>query len=493
MSESEPPTEGPSVPAVPPEVPAEMPTSVPTISPEKRLQTRVMNVFGSVINGFNIGHLLLILFALHLFAMSFPNGNNPPQYVFDEAYYVPAAQDLLHLVPSNLEHPFLGKIWGALGIYLFGNSFFGWRIFYVIIGTATVGVFYELARVFFSKEKALLAASFLGFETLFFIHTSLALLEGPPIFFALLGFLAYFKKRYYWSAIAFGLCILSKEWGTYFVASLFLYHVYATRKIPFKQLFSTASVKRLIIFIVVVIAVVGIPLTAYDQLYHPYESTLSTVGTVITQLPNGTQITSTNTTLSHYNFVNFFWQNFQYYYSYHTGLTMSNSDYSDPWQHLAWYWVLPLNVNPAQYYVTTVTVTTTANNGTVISKTFLHPIDWLGIGNLVIWLSFWIIVPVIIFKAIRRMATQLDALIAALIVGTYGPNLILSGIYHRVVYSFYFVNTDPALALGIPMVITFIAPDSVKLQRILALVWLGAAIVFFIMFYPIHPSASLSG
>jgi len=101
-----------------------------------------MSVFGSVINGFNIGHLLLILLVLHIFAMSFPSGNNPPQYVFDEAYYVPAAQDLLHLVPSNLEHPFFGKVWGALGIYLFGNDFFGWRIFYVLIGTATVGVFY---------------------------------------------------------------------------------------------------------------------------------------------------------------------------------------------------------------------------------------------------------------------------------------------------------------------------------------------------------------
>jgi 4-amino-4-deoxy-L-arabinose transferase-like glycosyltransferase len=451
-----------------------------------------MKVFGSVLNGYNIGHLMLILLVLHIFAMSFPNGNNPPQYVFDEAYYVPAAQDLLHLVPSNLEHPFFGKVWGALGIYLFGNDFFGWRIFYVLIGTATVGVFYELARLFFNKEKALLAASLLGFETLFFIHTSLALLEGPPIFFALLGFLAYFRKLYYWSAVAFALTVLSKEWGTYFIAALFLYHIWATRRIPAKQLLSMPNLKTLIAFAIILIAVVGIPLTAYDQIYHPYTGTLSTVGTVVIQ-GNGTQTTTTTTSLSHYDFVNYFWQNFAYYYSYHTALTMTNSDYADPWQHLAWYWVLPLDVNPAQYYVTTVTITTTSNNGTVLSKTFLHPIDWLGIGNLVIWLSFWIIVPVIIFKAIRRMATQLDALIIALIVGTYGPNLILSGLYHRVVYTFYFVNTDPALALGIPMVITFISPDSLAWQRILSIIWLGAAIAFFILFFPIHPSASLSG
>ena len=126
--------------------------------------------------------------------MSFPSESG--DYVFDEAYHVPAAKDLLNLVPSNLEHPFLGKLWGSIGIYLFGNDFFGWRIFYVVIGVLTVWAFYELALNFFSKEKALFAASMLGFETLFFIHTSLDLLEGPPIFFALLGFLAYFKKRY---------------------------------------------------------------------------------------------------------------------------------------------------------------------------------------------------------------------------------------------------------------------------------------------------------
>src|SRR5579883_2880617 len=178
----------------------------------------------------NIGHLLLLLLGLHLFAMSFPNGSD--QYVFDEAYYTTSAKDLLGLIPNNLEHPFFGKIWGAIGIYLFGNDFFGWRIFYVIIGTLAVWVFYEVARVFFSKEKALFAAAFLGFETLFFIHTSLLLLEGPPILFGLLGFLCYFKKRYYLSAFSFGLSIISKEWGAYFVAALFLYHVYVTRRVP---------------------------------------------------------------------------------------------------------------------------------------------------------------------------------------------------------------------------------------------------------------------
>ena len=174
---------------------------------------------------------------------------------------------------------------GLIGIYLFGNDFFGWRIFYVVIGVLTVWAFYELALNFFSKEKALFAASMLGFETLFFIHTSLDLLEGPPIFFALLGFLAYFKKRYYWAAAAFGLSILSKEWGVYFVIVLFLYHVWATKKEPLAKLLSGPSLKRLLLFELIGFLVVSIPLAAYDAAYHPYTQTQETDSTVVVVNP----------------------------------------------------------------------------------------------------------------------------------------------------------------------------------------------------------------
>ena len=432
---------------------------------------------------FNIGHLLLILTGLHLFAMSFPNGSS--DYVFDEAYYVPAANDLLKLIPSNLEHPFFGKAWGALGIAIFGNNFLGWRIFYVVIGVLSVWALYELALNFLSKEKALVAASFLGFETLFFIHTSLDLLEGPPIFFALLAFTMYFKKRYYLSAIGFGLSVLSKEWGLYFVAVLFLYHVWATKREPLAKLFAGQSLKRLLFFVAIVLLVVAIPLWTYDAVYHPSTST----EVVPVKVIEGNNTITTTTTSYSGNLTNPF-DNFLYYFSYHTSLRFTHNDTLQyPWVYLPWMWILALIINPQQYYVTTVTVTTTGPNGTVLSQRELHPIDWLGIGNLVIWYSIWIISPVLLAKILTKKITQLDAFIGTWIVGTYGPTLFAFFAFERVVYPFYFVNVDPALALGIPMIIGFIAPDSMKLQRILMFVWLAAAIVFFIMFFPVHPLA----
>ncbi len=425
-----------------------------------------LNLFWSYLRpkllSFNIGHLLILFLGLHLFAMSFPSGVCNPgssnsQCVFDEAYYVPAAKNLLALIPSNPEHPFFGKIWGALGIYLFGNDFFGYRILYVLIGVLTVWVFYELALVFFSKEKALFAASFLGFETLFFIHTSLSLLEGPPLMFGLAGFLLYFRKHYFLSAIAFGLSVLSKEWGVYFIAALFLYHLYATRKLPLgKQSFT-----RIAMFVVIMILVIGLPLWAYDAVYHP--------------TGNGVAITNPV-------------QNFEYYASYQSGLTISPQDAQNTWDHFAWGWINPLiRVDPSVYYATSITVTTTLQNGSSISQTY-HPIDWLGIGNLVIWYSIWAIVPLIIVNlAVFRKQVSLSVFIGSWIAATYIPSLILSGVIHRVVYAFYFINVDPGLALGIPLLVTLLAPESQKTQRIILGIWLAAAVIFFVLFFPVHP------
>ncbi|MHB8566278.1 MAG: glycosyltransferase family 39 protein [Nitrososphaerales archaeon] len=472
-------------PAVTQPKPAEAAVSPVSLVPQKNSWKKLTDYVETKSKSINIGHLLILLAGLHLFAMSFPSESGT--YVFDESYYVVSARDLLNLIPNNLEHPFFGKIWGALGIYLFGDNFFGWRILYVVIGLLAVWMLYEVALVFFSKEKSLIAASFLGFETLFFIHTSLALLEGPPIFFALLGFLAYFKKHYYLSALAFGLSILSKEWGIYFVGALLFYHIWATKSVPLKSLFSKIPVKKLLIFIAITALVVSIPLYAYDQVYHPYNGETKIIQTQVVINPNtGKTITTTNTSTS-YNYINYPWQNYIYYYDYHSSLTVSPQDAQNTWDSFAWGWIIPWNVHPLPYYVTTVTITTNGPNGTILKTQTLHPVDWLGMGNLVIWLSIWLIVPLLAYKALRREVKPVDAFVGFWIGATYGPSLILSAVFHRIVYAFYFVNVDPGLALGIPMLVAYIASDSPRLERYLLLGWLGAAVIFFILFFPVHP------
>jgi dolichyl-phosphate-mannose--protein O-mannosyl transferase len=442
-----------------------------------------------------IGHLLVILTALHLFAISFPSGDscigNNAACVFDEAYYVPASNDLIAGVAANVEHPFLGKLYGAIGILLFGNDSFGWRIVYVVIGVATVWIFYELARLFLSKEKSLFAASLLGFETLFFIHTSLILLEGPPIFFGLLGFLLYFRKNYIWSAISFGLSILSKEWGIYFVGALIfyqLYHLYSTRKEPNSALTKPRLI-RYALFIVVILLVVGIPLQFYDSIYHPNTNDIGCNANAPSP-PAYSQPPSCGTNVQGTPITNPI-QNVEQWITYQSALKISPTDALDPW-HFAWNWINPFTVQPDNYFVTSITytVTTRLSNGTVVSTItkVTHPIDWVGIGNLVIWYSIWAIAPYLILKPIiTKKLSQLEAFVGTWIFATYAPSLYISAIVHRVVYAFYFINVDPGLCLGIPMLITFITPDDIKLQRVLMLIWLGAAILFFVLFFPVHP------
>ncbi|HVB95437.1 MAG TPA: glycosyltransferase family 39 protein [Nitrososphaerales archaeon] len=439
------------------------------------------------LHGINIGHLLLIIFALHLFALSFPSDtSNGGGLVFDESYYVTASLDLIHGVANNLEHPFFGKIWGVLGISLFGNNFFGWRIFYAVVGTLAVWMMYELARQFFSKEKALLAGSMLAFENLFFVHTSLLLLDGPPVLFALAGFLAYFKGRYYLSALAFGLCILSKESGVFFLLALVLYHFWANSK-RLRTPGSPIGFRKVLAFAIIISLVVGVPLWGYDYAYHPYTKTTVVVEPIVTvnQAANVTVTTTTTTTVQSVPVTNPV-QNFEFYFTYQSSLTGCGS--INQWNCYPWSWVLPFDVGPLPYYVSSVTVSTTEANGMVLHAAY-HPIDWQGIGNLVVWYSIWLVVPLVAWRVIKRRAKEVDALAGCIIAGTYLPLFYISLVSGRVEYAFYFINTDVGLALGIPVVVGFLARGNARAERLLIALWLVAAVAFFFAYFPVNPFA----
>lgn len=457
-------------------------------APPDRREGSALDSLQRIVRGINIGHLLLLIFALHLFALSFPSDtSNGGGMVFDESFYVPSSLDLLHGIASNLEHPFFGKVWGALGISVFGDNFFGWRILYAVIGTAAVWMMYELARQFFSKEKALLAASLLAFENMFFIHTSLLLLDGPPVLFALAGFLAYFKRRYYLSALAFGLCILSKESGVFFLLALVLYHLWAHGK-SLRRPGAPIGFRKLLAFAFILSLVVGLPLWGYDYAYHPSaKSTVVVQPSVIVDPVANTTVTTTKTTTMHSDNVTNPLQNFEYYFTYQSSLTGCGK--TDQWNCYPWNWILPLGVTPLQYFVNTVTVKSTAPNGTFLQMTNYHPIDWQGIGNLVVWYSIWLVVPVLAWKFVRRSAKEADALAGCLVAATYLPLFYISLVSHRVEYAFYFLNTDVGLALGIPLVIAFLARGSLRAERLLILLWLVAAVFFFLAYFPVNPFA----
>ena len=113
--------------------------------------------------------------ALFLYRLAIPH-----QFVFDEVHYVPAARRLWSLAgPANIEHPLLGKALIGLGIALFGDNSFGWRVMSTVAGTATVlGLFAIAWLLFRSVRTAMMTALFalLGFTL--YVQARIAMLDG---------------------------------------------------------------------------------------------------------------------------------------------------------------------------------------------------------------------------------------------------------------------------------------------------------------------------
>ena len=442
--------------------------------------------------------VILILFALHLFVISFPLKGT----VFDEAFYVPAARDILNGVSSNPEHPFLGKAWISIGIYIFGDNWFGWRIIPTIFSVLSLSVFYLISKRFLGKNLAVYATAMLGFEVMFFVHGSLAMLEVPSIFFAFLSFWFYLERKekkilkislYYWlSALAMGIAFLSKETAAFYV--IIIIFLYITSRIQFtnyKELLP--KLYKAIILLLVLAGVYIIPVTIYDIVYQPSSSTEIVITHTVVQVPDefGMMIdnsTVTNTATNKVT-INNALEHLIYTVSYASGLTITNESEVNSGNY-AWNWILPIpNYPPSPYYVESAEVRhTTKSNEEIIGITTetRHPISWYGIGtNIPIWWSIWLIVPFTAFNILRKEAKEIDYFLLIWIAGTYLPMLYTSGVVGRIVYPFYFIQTVPALTLGIPYMVSSIIKDRL-VRNVILVALMIIVLTVFILYFPVR-------
>lgn len=177
-------------------------------------ESRLVSLAQSVGDRFGLW-LILSLGAL----LRFINLDYPHKLVFDETYYVKDAYTLSRLGyegswpkdpnaafeagsvnifltdPSYVVHPPLGKWIISLGINLFGaQSSFGWRFSVAVLGVASIGLLYLVARrILGSSRWALVAAFLLAIDGHAIVLSRTALLDGILAFFALLAF--YFLLR----------------------------------------------------------------------------------------------------------------------------------------------------------------------------------------------------------------------------------------------------------------------------------------------------------
>jgi hypothetical protein len=425
----------------------------------------------------NISIIVLVVLALHFFIAA-----TPDTFVFDEAAYIPASRDTLHFIAANAEHMPLSKIVIASAIGTFGDWWFSWRISSIIFSTLSVLVIYLIALQFMSRKYALFSAAFLGLDTLFFVNGSIGILDAQAVFFALVGVWLLLKKQNNWSALAFGVAILSKEITALIVAGMALYFLlekFKNHEIKFKKP-KSKNVKPLLMFFIVLSGVALGGLYVYDVVYKPASSSVLQTNVAATVFVDGngsaisTSYSTTNVT-SHEYITNPI-QHLIFAFKYYAGLTPTINpdpqDFRPPWS-----WALPLvNAwNPPAYFQISVSAGDAVTHPVSYYSQISYPITVFIVPTLI--LCFWFL--------LKHNSDKFSAFYIGWIATTYGPWLLFGLLVQKMTFNYYFLYTVPILCMGAPWFISKLKVPE-KWRTLILLSLLLVVGVYFMYYFPIN-------
>jgi len=375
---------------------------------------------------------------------------------FDEIYHARTAYEMLHrMEPYETTHPPLGKVLISAGVALLGMNPFGWRIAGVLFGIAIVPLLYVFAKRLFGKTRYAALASFLiAFDFMLFTQSRLATVDTFAVFFILL---AYERMQRYWemsfcrdklsktfaplaaSGLAFGLASAVKWVGLYAgagLAVLFLlslwnrYRQYReNRELPFAFHALRTVLAGGLFFII-------IPLMIYTASYIPF---------LLVPGPGH----GLKDVVSAQKFM----------FDYHSRLNATH-----PFSSLWWEW--PLIRKPIWYY-----------GAAELAPGKMASI--VGMGNPAVWWSGTIAV----IAALRSAWKKRDRSMTVVFVGiasSYLPWIFVS----RLTFIYHFFACVPFLVLCIVYWIRKMEERKPG-YRIATLLYAGAVLVLFILFYPI--------
>ncbi|HYA34504.1 MAG TPA: phospholipid carrier-dependent glycosyltransferase [Candidatus Binataceae bacterium] len=161
--------------------------------------------------------LTIVAAALRLWHLGYPPGP-----VFDEINFVGDAGAYLRREQFFTPHPPLTIQLIALGMWLFGDHTWSWRLSNALVGTALVAITYLLGRrLFQSRLAAALAAAFVALDGMFLIDSRTGVLDIVYITTAALAYLLLFRfaqirgpadrrRTLVFLAVALGLCLGAK-------------------------------------------------------------------------------------------------------------------------------------------------------------------------------------------------------------------------------------------------------------------------------------------
>jgi dolichyl-phosphate-mannose--protein O-mannosyl transferase len=368
--------------------------------------------------------------------------------VFDEIYYVRAAESLLSGEESyETTHPPLGNLVIAAGISVFGFNPFGWRIMGVIFATSMIPMIYFLGKEISSSWLGGFVSSILlMFDFMHFTFSRIATIDTFLVFF-LLGAQLFFYKyffdvlktgwgvslRSYFVAIFFVAIAFSIKWTAVFsfISQIFylcLIRFYFTQKKVEKKYNNILSNKTIIYAISGTIVIFGL---VYLLSYVPYMQ----LGYSLKDVYNRQ------------------W----YMLNYHLGLTATHP-FSSPW----WSW--PLLSRPIWLYVSN------------LGKGYVSTITLMG--NPAVWWIGLVSFMAVTEKAIKEKCPSLVYLVTMFIV-QWIPYVFIS----RVSFLYYFYPNLIILCLCTSNQVSKKWEGGEERWKII--IYLVFLVVLFGLFYPI--------
>jgi len=147
---------------------------------------------------------------------------HPAEIVFDEVHFVAQGRHYLHGESFLDPHPPLAKLIIALGILLFGDHPWSWRVGNATLGTAIVGITYLLARrMSGSRLVGTLAGAIILCDGMYLVDSHYAVIDIVYLTCAAVAYLLFFKfvqtpdprarrRLLPWIGLVLGLCLASK-------------------------------------------------------------------------------------------------------------------------------------------------------------------------------------------------------------------------------------------------------------------------------------------
>ena len=225
-----------------------------------------INYFGKDISGKKARILLLGILFFSIITRIY-SLNLPKEKYFDEVYHAFTAGLVLHGDPKAWEwwnphpegfayewtHPPVAKLGMTLGMIIFGENAFGWRIVQAILGVGSVLLVYLIASlVFKDRLVGILSSAIFSLDGLVLVMSRIGMNDSYLLFFSLLSILLFLKDKNFLSSVVFGLAIASKWSAIYTLPIFFVSHF------VFKKKLKISYLSFLIIPIAIYIASYGI-------------------------------------------------------------------------------------------------------------------------------------------------------------------------------------------------------------------------------------------